>query len=172
MAFCALILGSKMMSIEGTTPNQTISRVMSSRLHPHRQDTGHALDDRDPWPPVIQNLGDVYFQISKPEASHFTRNISKFGSETRIVCLCSYVINHATRLYYSHLEALVRLVFSQRWSLHSSWPAIHCYSPIQPIPSISCLPKALGTRQMRQTHRSRFLLHIILHSCPPLMPSV
>jgi hypothetical protein len=67
---------------------------------------------------------------------------------------------HTTRLYCSHIEVLIRPVFSPWCWLHFSSSAFRCYSRIQLIPptgcllpTISCLPKSSGPNSHRHSRR-------------------
>ena len=123
------------------------------------------------WTAAIRHpkSGDCIF----PRQKGLTRTVPTVGRQTQKACWYSYVINHAMKLCFSHLEALIRLVFSPVWWPRSSSSAIRCYSPIQRISPIICLPKSPSSyRQMGQARHSRSRLLTNRPSNPPLMPCV
>ena len=129
----------------------------------HRRDT--SLSGGDPSSKI---WGLYLSQAAKVDKEHSDIWI---GNTDSVLVFVRHELLYTTRLYCSHLDALIRPVFSPRWWLHFLLSAIRCYSPIRPIPTISCLPKSPG-RQMGQARHSCCLLPTIRLSKSPLLPCV
>jgi hypothetical protein len=123
------------------------SRTFSRGMSDHRRDTSLTTTPTLHGDPTSKIWGLYLSQAEKIDKEH---SESWTANTDGVLVFVRHFSSHQILLF---LPRRPRPVFSPPWSAPSSLSVIRCYSPVQPIPPINCLPESPNNyQQVGQTH--------------------